>query len=87
MALRTLALALAVVLLVTFVTPAKAEAIEPTAALLIAGAAIVVVVLIVYLIVANVEGDRKVEQPEGPRIVHRDGTVVWVAVALPRESP
>lgn len=58
MPFRVIAAALAVVLLVTFATPAKAEAIEPLTILAIAGAALIVVVLIVYLVVANVEGDK-----------------------------
>jgi hypothetical protein len=88
MPFRALAVTLAVVLLITFAAPAKAEAIEPMTALAIAGAAIVVIVLVVYLVIANVEEGRTAEQPAGTaRFVGRDAGVVWVAVAIPRESP
>jgi len=89
MSFRVLALALAVVLLVTFATPAKAEAIEPFTILAIASAAIIVVVLIVYLVVANVENPRMSEsQPlPGPLIAVELPPLVLVAVDVPHEGP
>ena len=63
MSFRALALVLAVVLLVTFATPARAEAMEPMTILAIAGAALIVIVLVVYLVVANVEGPRMSQAP------------------------
>ena len=88
MSFRVLALALAVVLLVTFATPAKAEAIEPMTILAIAGVAVIVLVLIVYLVVANVEGQRMSQAPplEGP-LLAQDPALVLVAVDTPRAAP
>lgn len=90
MSFRVLALALAVVLLVTFAAPAKAEAIEPLTILAIAGVAVLVLVLVVYLVVANVEGPKMGQsQPlEGPVLVQEPAfAVAAVAVDIPRESP
>jgi hypothetical protein len=86
MSFRVLALALAVVLLVTFATPAKAEAIEPLTILAIAGAALIVVVLVVYLVVANVEGPKMSQAPslEGPVLGGHEPEIVVVAVEVPR---
>jgi len=87
MSFRVLALALAVVLLVTFATPAKAEAIEPLTILAIAGAALLVVVLVIYLIVANVEGPKMSQAPslEGPVLLGgQEPEIVVVAVEVPR---
>ena len=95
MPFRVLALALAVVLMVTFATPAKAEAIEPLTILAIAGAALIVIVLVVYLVVANVEGDSKMrsEAPElqpvyalpGP-VASEPPAVVVVTVDTPKSE-
>ena len=86
MSFRVLALALAVVLLVTFATPAKAEAIEPLTILAIAGAAVIVLVLVIYLVVANVEGPKMSKAPslEGPLVAAQEPEVVVVAVDVPR---
>jgi hypothetical protein len=88
MSFRVLALALAVVLLVTFATPAKAEAIEPLTILAIAGVAVIVLVLIVYLVVANVEGPRMSQSPplEGP-LLAPEPALVLVAVDTPLAAP
>ena len=88
MSFRVLALALAVVLLVTFATPAKAEALEPTTILAIAGAAVLVLVLIVYLIVANVEGPKMSQsQPlEGP-VIAQQPEFMLVAVDVRAQEP
>jgi len=88
---RFLALMLAVVLVISLATPAKAEAFDVMTGLAIAGAAIIVLVLVVYLVVANVEGPKmgKVPDLDGPRVVEQP-VVMYVAVAGPsvaRESP
>lgn len=95
MSFRVLAIALAVVLLVTFATPAKAEAIEPLTVLAIAGAAVLVLVLVIYLVVANVEGPKMSQGPplEGPLASVPEPMLVAVAVDVPpaasisREGP
>jgi hypothetical protein len=93
MPFRVLALALAVVVLVTFATPAKAEAIEPFTIIAIAGAAVIVIVLIVYLVVANVEGPKMSKAPAfelpGPLVMQEPtpAPVVLVSVDTPREGP
>lgn len=88
MSFRILALALAVVLLVTFATPAKAEAFDVMTGLAIAGAAIIVIVLIVYLVVANVEGPKmgRSEPAPGP-LLAQEPEIVLVAVDIPRQGP
>ena len=88
MSFRILALALAVVLLVTFATPAKAEAFDVMTGLAIAGAAIIVLVLIVYLVVANVEGPKmgQSEPAPGP-LLAQEPEIVLVAVDIPRQGP
>jgi hypothetical protein len=96
MTFRVLVLTLAVVLLVTFATPAKAEAIEPFTIIAIAGAAVIVLVLVVYLIVANTEGPKMGQAPslEGPVLAGAPELEVVVvavevpsAVTTPREGP
>jgi hypothetical protein len=71
---RLLALVLAVVLVVTLATPAKAEAIDVLTGLAIAGAVVIVLVLIAYLVVANVEGSKRAEHYQE----------VWLACAEAR---
>src|SRR5688500_9408241 len=92
---RLAAVMLAVVLLLTFTAPAKAEAIDVTTALAIAGAALLVIILITYLVIANVEGKR-VSLPDLPMFAMFAQTdvpllapeePVVVVVPLPRESP
>ena len=83
---RFLTLVLAAVLVITLATPAKAEAIDVMTGLAIAGAALIVLVLVVYLVVANVEGSKMGAQGDEPRIAYSP-QLIWVAVAVPRESP
>jgi len=66
---RTFALFVLVVVAVTFVTPARAEA-DPTAALAIAGAVVAGVILIAFLIIAATRDSRT----SGP-----ETRVVWMA--------
>ena len=77
---RTLALVLLIALLVTAVTPGRAEA-EPVTILLIVSAAVVIVIVVTYLYVANKSESRRATDEDGPR-------VVLVALAAPpAESP
>jgi hypothetical protein len=66
---RTLALVLAVVMLVLVATPARAEAIEPLTMVALVSLAIAGVILIAFLIIANVEDRKSAEEP----------AVIWVA--------
>jgi hypothetical protein len=68
---RLVALLLAAVLLVVAGTPAPAEAIDALTIVAIAGLALAGIVLIAYLVIANVEGDKRAGE----------GRVVWVACA------
>jgi positive regulator of sigma E activity len=63
------ALVLLVALLVTAVTPARAEAMEVGTVLLIAGAVVVVVIIVAYLVVANVSERRRASNDDGTRLV------------------
>lgn len=65
---RLMVAVLAVVCMVTFATPAPAEA-DVLAAVAIASLVVVGVILVLYLIVANVAGDRTAEA----------GRLVWMA--------
>ena len=90
------AVMLAVVLLLTFTAPAKAEAIDVTTALAIAGAALLVIILITYLVIANVEGKRvslpdlpmfaMLGQMEGPWRLADEPVVAPAVVGRPGES-
>jgi len=90
---QTLALVVLVAVLITAVTPARAEAMEPMVISLIVGAAVIVVVIVAFLIVANVEGKKKFGADaggDGRLVVDRgDGTLVVVALHQPLadESP
>ena len=66
---RTVALVLTVVLRVVAATPAKAEALEPLAIIAIASVVVAGIVLVAYLIIANMEGERRADE----------GRVIWVA--------
>lgn len=66
---RTLALMLAVVLLLVAATPAKAEALEPLTIVALATLVAAGILLIAYLVVANVEGERRADE----------GRVIWIA--------
>ena len=80
---RLLALILVVTVLVTFVQPARAEALEPTLIVLIVSAGIVVVTLIAFLIIANVT---EYQRGTRPRVEDGPVLVVWHG-PLPVESP
>ena len=66
---RMIALVLVTVLLVVAATPAKAEALEPLTIVAIASLVVAGILLIAYLIIANVEGERRADE----------GRVIWVA--------
>ena len=51
---QTLTILILVVLLVTAVQPARAEAFEPTTILLIIGGAVVIIAIVAVLVIANV---------------------------------
>ena len=63
------ALVLATVLLLIAATPAKAEALEPLVIVAVVGLVLAGIVLIAYLVIANVEGERRADE----------GRVIWVA--------
>ena len=92
---RLLALVLAVVLVATLATPAKAEAFDPMIALAVAGAAVIVLVLVVYLVVANVSGGTRAEQRHEVWLACSAADCVTLPAAAvpapvaapPRESP
>jgi hypothetical protein len=81
---QTLVIIVLIAVLITAVTPARAEAIEPMTISLIVGAAVIVVVIVGFLIVANIEGKKKFGADAGDR---GDGTLVLVALHLADESP
>ena len=66
---RMVALVLATVLLLIAATPAKAEAMEPLVIVAVVGLVLAGIVLIAYLVIANVEGERRADE----------GRVIWVA--------
>jgi len=66
---RMLALVLATVMLLIAATPAKAEALEPLVIIAVVGLVLAGIVLIAYLVIANVEGERRADE----------GRVIWVA--------
>ena len=66
---RTLALVLAIVILAVTATPARAEALEPLTIIALASLVVGGIILIAFLIIANVEGERRAEE----------GRVIWVA--------
>jgi hypothetical protein len=76
---------LVVALLVLAVRPAPAEAVDPMVAIAIAGAAVAVVVIVVYLVVANVEGDRRADA--GPAGDEPPLLVVYVTPAQAADAP
>ena len=80
---RLFAVVILVVLLVTFVRPARAEALEPMTVILIVSGAIVVIALVAVLIIANVTEYRR-----GTRAQEHDGPLIlaWQAPAT-TQSP
>jgi hypothetical protein len=69
---RMIALVLVMVMLVLAATPARAEALEPLTIVAIASLVVAGLLVIGYLIIANVEGDRRAQE----------GRVIWVVQAL-----
>lgn len=68
--MRLIAVMLAVVLVMTFAAPARAEAIDPLTWVAIAGAAVCVILIIAYVIIASSRGPRIPDaQDDGPRPV------------------
>ena len=60
---RMIALVLVLALLLTAVTPARAEAMEIGTILLLVGVGVAVVMIVAFLIVANVSDRRRAEVP------------------------
>ena len=79
---RLLAVVMLVVVLVTFVRPAQAEALEPMTIILIVSGAIVVVTLLAVLIISNVEEHRR-----GIRTQNDEGLLLLVWQPPETQSP
>ena len=79
---RLFAVVVLAVLLITFVRPARAEALEPTIVILIVSGAIVVVTLIAVLIIANVTEHRR-----GIRTQDEDAPVLLAWQPAGTQSP
>ena len=78
---RMIAFVLVVALLLTAVTPARAEALEVGTILLLVSVGVVVIMIVAYLVVANVKGRRAAAPDDG-------GPVVLMAYVRPAaESP
>src|SRR5213592_2477182 len=79
---RMIALVLVVALLLTAVTPARAEALEVGTILLLVGVGVIVVIIVAYLVVASVKGRQMAAAPDDA------GPVVLLAYVAPTvESP
>jgi len=77
-----LAVVIALVLIITIATPARAEALEPTTIILIVGVAVTIIAVVAVVIIANVEERRRAAE-ERP-----DGSAMVVALGVPAtESP
>jgi len=97
---RWLAVILIVTLLAVFVQPARAEAMEPSTILLIAGVALAIVIVIVVVVIANVHESRhannpdpavmlaQVAQPQTPvmltQVEQPQASMIFVQVAQPQ---
>jgi uncharacterized membrane protein YozB (DUF420 family) len=79
---RLLAVVMLVMVLVTFVRPAQAEALEPMTIILIVSGAIVVVTLLAVLIISNVEEHRR-----GIRTQSDEGLLLLVWQPPATQSP
>jgi hypothetical protein len=66
---RMLAVVLVTVLLIVAATPARAEAIEALTLVAIGTLVLAGILIIAYLVVANVEGERRADE----------GRIIWVA--------
>jgi hypothetical protein len=84
---RMIALVLVVALLLTAVTPARAEAMEIGTILLLVGVGVAVVMIVAFLIIANVSDRQRAEVP--PDQWKADGAplVLVTYVAPPAQSP
>ena len=83
---RMIALVLVVALLLTAVTPARAEAMEIGTILLLVSVGVAVVILIAFLIIANVSDRQRAEVPADQW--KADGTpLVLVTYVSPAQSP
>ena len=80
-----LVMVLVVGLLVMALHPAPAEAFDPMVAIAVAGAVAAVVVIVVYLVIANMEGDRRSEVV--PPAAEAPVLVVYVTPAAAPDAP
>ena len=70
---RLIALVLACVLTLTLAAPAKAEAMEIFTVLAIVSAGIAVLIIVLYLVVANIHGEKRAETPTMVACAETDG--------------
>ena len=82
-----IALVLVVALLLTAVTPARAEAMEIGTILLLVGVGVAVVMIIAFLIVANVSDRRRAEAPSDRSPADGPPLVLVTYVSPPAQSP
>jgi uncharacterized membrane protein len=84
---RMIALVLVVALLITAVTPARAEAMEITTILLLVSVGVAVVILVAFLIIANVADRQRAEVPADQWKADGTPLVLVTYLAPPAESP
>jgi len=84
---RMIALVLVVALLLTAVTPARAEAMEIGTILLLVGVGVAVVMIIAFLIVANVSDRQRAEAPSDRSPADGPQLVLVTYLSPPAQSP
>jgi uncharacterized membrane protein len=84
---RMIALVLVVALLLTAVTPARAEAMEIGTILLLVGVGVAVVILIAFLIIANVADRQRAEVPADQWKADGTPLVLVTYLSPPAQSP
>jgi uncharacterized membrane protein len=84
---RMIALVLVVALLLTAVTPARAEAMEIGTILLLVGVGVAVVIVIAFLIIANVTDRQRAEVPADRSPADGAPLVLVTYVSPPAQSP
>ena len=83
---RMIALVLVVALLLTAVTPARAEAMEIGTILLLVGVGVAVVMIVAFLIIANVSDRQRAEVP-ADQSPAAGAPLVLVTYVSPAQSP
>jgi uncharacterized membrane protein len=84
---RMIALVLVVALLLTAVTPARAEAMEIGTILLLVGVGVAVVIVVAFLIIANVTDRQRAEAPADRPPADGAPLVLVTYVSPPAQSP